>query len=152
MKNFITELMMIYYNYSKWGITLTAAMAQPQPLTEEIARETVRLIILQTLEAGVNPFKEAMWSEAKAEWGKGYIPNVEIGEREPTKREINELTDWVMETTDMQEALRLFSDLDPEDQERQQALQCSIYLATQEEMEEMTLGVFLSNLHLVEHD
>lgn len=156
---------MTYHQFKDDWMTLTVAMESDQVVTESVIRETLRQLIEQEVDWGNNPWetvnsvelREADWGEDILRvWMPGYLTDEdEEATEEDWAEEIEELTDKVMRTQELETAVRWMRNktpeeavmsyepgkpwIDPEDGEEY-------------ETEEPTLMDFLYNLKLTEHD
>lgn len=144
---------MIYYEYSKIGLSLMAEMQEPEPLEEWHVRVALLTIIEQTLDYGENPYKMAENAEAYDGLHnyQSNLPNVDEDDEEDmnSQRNKEKLVDWIMTTEAMTEVLGMFSGLMPEDNPETGV---SVWEMPEESVEERMLQDVLLNLLPTESD
>ncbi|WP_300851740.1 hypothetical protein [uncultured Bacteroides sp.] len=139
--NFTNEYKMIYSKFSKWGISLPmCSPKQGQPLTEERVRLFVAEAITRTKEQGNDPTQQAMEAEVH--------PGPILSNLHPEMEEAD-LLEWIMETQEMQEALIMFRDLNPQ---RPEAMEVEAHKMTEEEVETTDVTQLLLDLTATESD
>jgi len=144
--NYINEYKMIYYNFSKWRVSVTAAMEQPQPLTEEMVRQATLQVIKNTLELGENPYAQATfveedglhcWTETQPQ------PNKENKEELNDPQNMNQLANWIMATEEMQQAIMMFDRQLPQDNKENEI---QVLELSAEQLSELNVQTLLYNL------
>ena len=137
---YATEYKMTYSEFYKWGISLISASENPdEPLSESGVRRFVMEVVERQEEWGNEPVKDAMWSDVHAGWTSKSL-------REDMSAE--ELTDWIMETEEMRQALEMFRGEVASRPERCQRA----WVLSEERVEEITVSELLSNLVPMESD
>ena len=132
---------MIYSKFSKWGVSLPMCSESPeQPLTERRVRMFVEETISRTREQGNDPMQQAMESEVH--------PGPVSDNLHPAMEEAD-LLEWIMETEEMQEALIMFRDQNPQHPE---AAEVEAHRMTKEEVEETDVTQLLLDITITESD
>lgn len=107
------------YQFTKFRVSIFMTCdADNQPLTENNVRKFVSDTILRTLDAGENPYYQALESDVHTfgSWGT-YIPSVGSEEEMYDSYNRDILTEWIMQTDEMQEALSMFRGKRPKDKD-----------------------------------
>ena len=139
--NFTNEYKMIYSKFSKWGISLPMKSRKAgEPLTEERVRLFVAEEIDRTEEQGIDPAQQAM----EAEVHPGHLSSILHRGISPA-----DLLEWIMETEEMQEALTMFRDQNPQ---RPEATEVEAHRMTEEEVEATDVTQLLLDLTAAESD
>ena len=138
---------MTYYSFNKWRIQLPVAMEKPKPPTEEAVRKTVKTIIEQTLETGQNPYEQARMAEVHNQ--ETILPNPVSKKEQEAEANKAQLLEWIMSTEEMQEALIMFRNSNPQEGTSNEV---ETWTMSKEEMEEMTVETLLLNLRPTEGD
>lgn len=139
--NFTNEYKMIYSKFSKWGISLPMKSRKAgEPLTEERVRLFVAEAIDRTKEQGNDPAQQAMEAEVhpdpiSSNLHRGISPA--------------DLLEWIMETEEMQEALTMLRDQNPQ---RPEATEVEAHRMTEEEVEATDVTQLLLDLTAAESD
>jgi hypothetical protein len=126
------------------GISLLSATSHPIELTEQTTRQTVRRLIQETVEMGYDPYQMAAQSDLRNLFGPT-MPQPETEEAMQSSQAVNALTDWIVQTEEMQQALTMLQRIDPK--------QAAQYGVTVEKLqEEPTLYNLITEITPVESD
>ena len=120
--------------------------ADNQPLTENNVRKFVSDTILRTLDAGESPYYQARESDVHTfgSWGT-YIPSVDIEEEMYDSHNRDILTEWIIQTDEMQEALSMFRGNRPTDKGDSE---CSAWEIDDEAINEIQVNTLPNALQL----
>lgn len=135
---------MIYYAFRNktTGLQLQMCSQKPdQPLTEEAVRQFVMEAIQRTEDSGDNPVQEARYAEVH----HGWVHSSLWEDMTP-----QELTDWVMDTEEMQEILTQCRGEIPGKIPADSVLEA--WEMEEEEVGELNLSNLLLNLTITESD
>ncbi len=105
------------YQFSKYRVNIFMTCdADNQPLSENYVRKFVADTIERTLDAGENPYYQARESDVHTfgSW-RTHIPSVDTNEEMYDSDNRDCLTEWIMQTDEMQEALTMFRNKRPSD-------------------------------------
>lgn len=90
------------------------------PLLEDVTevsygsvRRTVLAIVRQQVDFGNDPYEQARWSEVHNPDGLYDLPQPQSEEAMEDEDNMEALTDWIMQTDEMQEAITAFRGTDP---------------------------------------
>lgn len=137
-----------YYAFSRYGVTLVVAMDEPEPLTEDLVRETISNLIDLSLGRDGDPFSQATNAALRTRYGTEFHMSVEKENLDDAYwKEV--LLDNIMESENMNLALLWFKGHTP--------LAVHGYDITSYELEkraidDLTLYDYLIDLVQVEHD
>lgn len=140
---------MTFNELSKYRISLPLLSDVTEVNYSSVSR-TVEAIIRQQLDYGNDPYEQARWSDVHNPDGLYDLPQPKTEEAMNDDGNIQALTDWIMQTDEMQEALTTFRGTDPhkgnpESLERAQALD-------EEQSEELSVEELLNGITPMEGD
>ena len=132
---------MTYLIFNKWGINLPVQKSDlSEPLKEQEVRAFVVEAITRTLEDGNDPIQQAKESEAHPS---------PVGNPLYEGMSNKELTDWIMGTEEMQQALTMFLGEIPNNPTQSEI---TVEVMTEEQVEMTDVRQLLNDLQAVEGD
>lgn len=140
---------MTFNKLSKWSVSLPL-LSTVTEVSQSTVRQSVLAIVRQQVEFSNNPYEQAMWSDVHNPDGVYGLPQPKTDEEMESEDNMEALTDWIMQTDEMQEAIMLFRGTDPhkgnpENGETAEALD-------EEQSEELSVEELLNGITPLESD
>ena len=140
---------MTFNKLSKWSVSLPL-LSTVTEVTQSTVRQSVLSIVRQQVEFSNDPYEQARWSYVHNPDGLYDLPQPKTDEEMESEDNMEALTDWIMQTDEMQEAIMLFRGTDPhkgnpENGETAEALD-------EEQSEELSVEELLNGITPMESD
>ena len=134
---------------SKWSVSLPL-LSTVTEVSQSTVRQSVLAIVRKQVEFSNNPYEQARWSDVHNPDGVYDLPQPKTDEEMESKSNMEALTDWIMQTDEMQEAIMLFRGTDPhrgnpQNGEKSEALD-------EEQSEEISVEELLNGITPLESD